>query len=61
MPTKLKPSQKIRNKATGKYTTEHFYLKCMSIDALNKYKDASNSKPKTIQKCRNELVRRNRL
>lgn len=61
MPAKLKPSQKIRNKATGKNATEHFYLKCISIDALNKYIDASNSKPKTIQKCRNELVRRNRL
>ena len=61
MSAKLKPSQKIRNKATGKYTTEHFYLKCMSINALNKYIDASNSKPKTIQKCRNELVRRNKL
>jgi len=61
MPAKLKPSQKIRNKATGKHTTEHFYLKRMSIDALNKYIDASNSKPKTMQKCRNELVRRNKL
>lgn len=61
MSVKLKPSQKIRNKATGKYTTEHFYLKCMTPDALNKYIDASNSKPKTMQKCRNELVRRNKL
>lgn len=58
MPIKLKPSQKIRSKATGKTTTEHFYLKTMSVRQLNEYINATNSKPKIVQKCRNELIRR---
>ena len=58
MPIKLKPSQKIRSKATGKTTTEHFYLKTMSVSQLNEYINATNSKPKIVQKCRNELIRR---
>jgi len=58
MPMKLKASQKIRSKATGKTTTEHFYLKTMSVSQLNEYINATNSKPKIVQKCRNELIRR---
>ena len=58
MPVKLKASQKIRSKATGKTTTEHFYLKTMSVRQLNEYINATNSKPKIMQKCRNELIRR---
>ena len=58
MPMKLKASQKIRSKATGKTTTEHFYLKTMSVRQLNEYINATNSKPKIVQKCRNELIRR---
>ena len=58
MPIKLKPSQKIRSKAKGKTTTEHFYLKTMSVSQLNEYINATNSKPKIVQKCRNELIRR---
>jgi len=58
MPVKLKASQKIRSKATGKTTTEHFYLKTMSVRQLNEYINATNSKPKIVQKCRNELIRR---
>lgn len=38
--------------------TEHYYLKCMSIDAVKEYIDSSNAKPKIVQKCRNELIRR---
>ena len=55
---KLKASQKIRDRATGKTRTEHFYLKTMSVRQLNEYINATNSKPKIVQKCRNELIRR---
>jgi len=58
MPMKLKASQKIRDRATGKTRTEHFYLKTMSVRQLNEYINATNSKPKIVQKCRNELIRR---
>ena len=37
MPIKLKPSAKIRDRATGKTTTEHYYLKCMTLKELNDY------------------------
>ena len=58
MPIKLKPSVRIKNKQTGKMNTEHYYLKCMSIDAIKEYIESSNAKPKIVQKCRNELIRR---
>jgi len=60
MPIKLRPSAVVKDRATGKAKTEHYYLKCMSIDELNEYIDAANSKPKIVQKCRNELIRRNK-
>ena len=58
MPIKLRPSVKTLNRTTNKYVTEHHYLKSMSVNALNEYIDAANSKPKIVQKCRNELIRR---
>ena len=58
MPMKLKASQKIRDRATGKTRTEHFYLKTMSVRQLNEYINATNSKPKIVQKCINEIIRR---
>jgi hypothetical protein len=58
MPMKLKASQKIRDRATGKTTTEHYYLKSMTIKDLNDYIESSSAKKKVIQKCRNELIRR---
>jgi hypothetical protein len=60
MPIKLRPSAVVKDRATGKTKTEHYYLKCMSVDELNEYIDATNSKPKIVQKCRNELIRRNK-
>ena len=60
MPLKLRPSVKTLNRTTNKYVTEHHYLKSMSVNALNEYIDATNSKPKIVQKCRNELTRRNK-
>ena len=58
MPIKLRPSVKTLNRTNNKYETEHYYLKCMSVNALNEYIDAANSKPKVVQKCRNELTKR---
>ena len=58
MPIKLRPSVKTLNRTTNKYVTEHHYLKSMSVNALNEYIDATNSKPKIVQKCRNELTKR---
>ena len=60
MPMKLKASQKIRDRATGKATTEHYYLKSMTIKDLNDYIASSSAKKKVIQKCRNELTRRSK-
>ena len=58
MPIKLKPSAKIRDRATGKTTTEHYYLKSMTVQELNDYIESSSAKKKVIQKCKNELGRR---
>ena len=58
MPIKLKPSVKIRDRATGKTTAEHYYLKCMTPKELNDYIESSSSKKKVIQKCKNEITKR---
>ena len=58
MPIKLKPSVKIRDRATGKTTTEHYYLKCMTDKELNDYIESPSAKKKVIQKCKNEIIRR---
>tara|TARA_B100000767_G_C19634001_1_gene479565 strand:- start:66 stop:299 length:234 start_codon:yes stop_codon:yes gene_type:complete len=60
MPTKLKASQKVRSKTTGNTTTEHFYLKTMTVKELEEYINASNTKPKVKLKCIRELIRRNK-
>jgi len=60
MPIKLRASQKIRDRVTGKTNTEHFYLKSMTIKDLNDYIESSSAKKKVIQKCRNELTRRSK-
>jgi hypothetical protein len=58
MPIKLKPSAKIRDRATGKTRTEHYYLKCMTLKGLNDYIESPSAKKKVIQKCKNEIIRR---
>ena len=58
MPIKLKPSVKIRDRATGKTTTEHYYLKCMTLQELSDYIESPNAKKKVIRKCKNEIIRR---
>ena len=58
MAIKLGPSTKIKSKQTGKMITENYYLKTMTVKELNEYINGSNSKPKIVQKCRNELIKR---
>lgn len=60
MPIKLKNSAKIRDRATGKTTVEHYYLKCMTLKELNDYIESSSAKKKVIQKCKNEITRRSK-
>ena len=60
MPIKLKNSAKIRDRATGKTKTEHYYLKSMTIKDLNDYIESSSAKKKVIQKCKNEIIRRSK-
>jgi hypothetical protein len=60
MPIKLKPSTKIRDKSTGKFVTENYYLKSMTIQELNDYIASSSAKKKIIQKCKNEIARRSK-
>tara|TARA_R110002153_G_scaffold68627_1_gene182265 strand:- start:526 stop:705 length:180 start_codon:yes stop_codon:yes gene_type:complete len=58
MPIKLKKSVKTFNKSNNKNTTEHFYIKNYSSNDLQKIVEDQNSKPKVVQKCRNELTKR---
>jgi hypothetical protein len=58
MPAKFKPSEKVRNRQTGKVTTEHYYLKQMPADELIKYINDYSAKPKRRIKCINEIARR---
>ena len=60
MPIKLTASQKIRDRVNGKTTTEHYYLKCMTLKELNDYIESSSAKKKVIQKCKNEITRRSK-
>ena len=58
MPTKLKPSAEVRDRATGKVKTEHYYIKNTSKKELFEELNKDNTKPKVKQKIRNELTRR---
>lgn len=58
MPTKFKQSQAIRDRKTGKITTQHFWIKNIKQEELFEYINSDNGKPKIKQKCRNELARR---
>ena len=58
MPTKLKQSSQTYNRATGKTTTEHYYMKNQSVETLFEELNKGNTKPKIKQKIRNEIVRR---
>lgn len=58
MPTKIKKSEKIRNKQTGRTSITHYYAKCATNKELQDMINNSSTKPKLAQKCRNELIRR---
>ena len=58
MPVKFKKSAKTVARGTKTVTTEHFYMKSMSKEALFEALNNSRTKPKQKQKCQNELVRR---
>ena len=58
MPTKLRPSSNTYNRATGKTTLEHYYIKNISKKELFEELNKDNTKPKVKAKIRNELTRR---
>jgi len=58
MPTKIKKSEKIRSRETGKISTTHYYARCATTTELENMIDSSSTKAKVKQKCRNELIRR---
>ncbi len=58
MPIKFKPSSSTYNRATGKTTIEHHYIKGVSKEELFEALNNHNTKPKVKQKVRNELTRR---
>lgn len=57
-PIKFKPSQTVRDRATGKNVTSNFFMKNTKKEELFDYINSSNGQPKIKQKCKNELVRR---
>ena len=61
MPIKLKPSQTVKDRNTGKVTVQHSYAKSMPLAELLDMYTRSNTVPKVKQKVRNELVRRSEL
>tara|TARA_B100000029_G_scaffold73568_1_gene65360 strand:- start:650 stop:862 length:213 start_codon:yes stop_codon:yes gene_type:complete len=58
VPTKLRPSSNTYNRATGKTTLEHYYIKNISQKELFEELNKDNTKPKVKAKIRNELARR---
>jgi len=60
MPTKLKKSSVIFNKATRKAEIEHHFVKTTDTKILEDMLAADTTRPKIKQKIRNELTRRNK-
>ena len=58
MPIKLKPSQVVKDRNTGKVTIQHSYMKSTPLKELLDMYTKANTIPKLRQKIRNELVRR---
>jgi len=61
MPIKLKPSQVVKDRNTGKVTIQHSYAKSMPLAELLEMYTRSSTVPKVKQKVRNELIRRGEL
>ena len=60
VPIKIKKSQKIKDKKTGKDVTTHYYAKCATIEELHQLIANERTQLKIKNKCRNELIRRNK-
>tara|TARA_R100000278_G_scaffold122924_1_gene110513 strand:+ start:1395 stop:1577 length:183 start_codon:yes stop_codon:yes gene_type:complete len=60
MPIKFKRSQVIKDRATGKLTTQHFYMKQTPTSELEQVLNNPNASPKLRIKCKRELIRRNK-
>tara|TARA_B100000941_G_C28499866_1_gene553389 strand:- start:696 stop:908 length:213 start_codon:yes stop_codon:yes gene_type:complete len=58
MPAKYKPTEKIIDRVTKKVSTKHYYIKCLSTEALFEMLNDDKTKPKHKQKIRNEIVSR---
>lgn len=61
MPEKIKKSVKTRNKITGKYEVEHYYVKNKTIEELETLINNHNTRPKIKLKAARELVRRQKI
>ena len=61
MPIKIKKSEKIRNKQTGRTSITHYYAKSATTTELQNMIESDSTKPKVKQKCRNELIKRNKV
>tara|TARA_R100000734_G_C3217910_1_gene30566 strand:- start:231 stop:425 length:195 start_codon:yes stop_codon:yes gene_type:complete len=59
MPEKFKPSEKLRDKRTGKTFVRHYYLKNTPLSELERIADNQKARPKLRIKCVKELNRRN--
>jgi hypothetical protein len=58
MPEKFKPSQTVRDKATGKNITQHYYMKSTPLSELKEYLEKSSAQRKIVSKVKRELIRR---
>ena len=61
MPEKFKPSEKLRDKKTGKTFVRHYYLKNTPLSELERIADNREARPKLRIKCIKELNRRKAL
>lgn len=61
MPTKLKPSQAVKDRVTGKIVTQHFYLKQIANGELIETYNSKNTNAKVKRKIKVELERRNKI
>ena len=61
MPEKFKPSEKLRDKRTGKTFVRHYYLKNTPLSELERIADNREARPKLRIKCIKELNRRKAL
>ena len=61
MPEKIKKSVKTRNKVTGKYEVEHYYVKNRTVEELEMLIYNHNIRPKIKLKAVRELVRRKKI